>query len=91
MSKEITKNLKTKHLKDLTKNLTRTATSLAPLNPCKKHIWWDKECDKAFENRHKTWLEHQSKKTEESHQNFKNICKQPKFSEEPSENLKITE
>lgn len=74
--KSMTQQIKSKNLKELTDKLTQIAENVASPNPRKKHMWWNEECDKAFEERHQAWINHQNKKTEESQEHFKKIRKQ---------------
>lgn len=59
-------SLNIKTLEELTTKLKSIAEELAPINPRKKHEWWNEECDQAIERRHQAWINHQAQKSEES-------------------------
>ena len=66
--KEQTRNIKlSDDVEEITSQLKQIAEQIAPINPRKKHQWWNNDCDKAVIDRHQAWLRYQTKKTEESH------------------------
>lgn len=65
---EQTRNIKlTDDLGEIVPQLKELTLQVAPINPRKKHQWWNDECDKTVIDRHQAWLKYQNKKTEESH------------------------
>lgn len=66
--KEKTRDIKlTDELQEIIPQLKQIAEQVAPINPKKKHQWWNDDCDTAVEGRHQAWLRHQSRKTEQSY------------------------
>ncbi|XP_049940837.1 uncharacterized protein LOC126416994 [Schistocerca serialis cubense] len=57
----------TDDLEEIIPKLKQIAEQVAPINPRKKHQWWNDECDEAVLDRHQAWLRHQNEKTEKSY------------------------
>ena len=55
------------------KKITDKAKDMIPLKKNSKHPWWDSECDEAVENRKLAYQKYNSKKTEETLQEFNRI------------------